>query len=392
MLQSKLIRKTVKQIRNSRFFVLSLCMLLSQAASASTGAAENIGGIVEQTGNGKIVREEGAVLDAALIPDIQLNDTAETSQGRMLIRFLDEAELSLTEHTKVYIDKVYYDPDPSKSKMAMRMALGTARFASGRLGMVNKNNIDIQTPTATVSVRGTDFTTTIDELGRSLVILLPDQYGNPSGVIDVTNNGGTITLNEAYAATMVSSLDTAPTRSITMQNITPTMIDNMFIVSPPPEVKEALEEQYEDESNQDQGLLDFDFLEFNELEYDALEEDALEFTELDIDYLDVDFLTDLLDVVEELVKTTASLDDRAISGSSLGAELKGATFGMNTDSQYNIYESAGKIFFYRNVNGVINIAFAVDSSVRIETNVDGYEGIIDLNGGNDSIIVIRQGG
>ena len=72
MLQSKLIRKTVQQIRNSRFFVLSLCMLLSQAASASTGAAENIGGIVEQTGNGKIVREEGAVLDAALIPDIQV--------------------------------------------------------------------------------------------------------------------------------------------------------------------------------------------------------------------------------------------------------------------------------------------------------------------------------
>ena len=150
--------------------------------------------------------------------------------------------------------------------MTMRMALGTARFASGRLGMVNKNNIDIQTPTATVSVRGTDFTTTIDELGRSLVILLPDQFGNPSGIIDVTNNGGTITLDEAYAATMVSSLDTPPTRSITMQNITPNMIDNMFIVSPPPEVKEAIEETAEDEANIDQGMLDFDFLEFNELE------------------------------------------------------------------------------------------------------------------------------
>ena len=272
------------------------------------------------------------------------------------------------------------------------MALGTARFASGRLGMVNQNNINIQTPTATVAVRGTDFTTTIDELGRSLVILLPDEFGNPSGIIDVTNNGGTITLDEAYAATMVSSLDTPPTRQITMQGITPSMIDNMFIVSPPEEVKEAIDEQLEDEANQDQGLLDIDFLEFDELEYDPLEEDALEFTELDIDYLDVDFLTDVLDVVEELVKTTARLDDSAISGSSLGAELRGAAFGFNNDSQYNIYEQAGKIFFYRNVNGVINIAFAVDASVKIDTSVDGYEGIIDLNGGEDSIIVIRQGG
>lgn len=361
---------------------------------AVTASPTQIGSIVERKGFASITREAGAVItvEDAQIPDIVINDTAETQNGRLKIEFLDKAELSLTENTKVYIDKIYYDPDPSKSKMSMRMALGTARFASGRLGMVNQNNINIQTPTATVAVRGTDFTTTIDELGRSLVILLPDEFGNPSGIIDVTNNGGTITLDEAYAATMVSSLDTPPTRQITMQGITPSMIDNMFIVSPPAEVKQALDEQLEDEANQDQGLLDIDFLEFDELEYDPLEEDALEFTELDIDYLDVDFLTDVLDVVEALVKTAARLDDSAISGSSLGAELRGATFGLNADSQYNIYEQAGKIFFYRNVNGVINISFAVDASVKIDTSVDGYEGIIDLNGGEDSIIVIRQGG
>ena len=380
--------KSIRKITQTthKLFLLSL-LVVPLAAQAST-----IGNIVEQKGSGQIVRESGTTLDAAAIPDIVINDTAETQNGRLKIEFLDKAELSLTENTKVYIDKIYYDPDPSKSKMSMRMALGTARFASGRLGMVNQNNIDIKTPTATVAVRGTDFTTTIDELGRSLVILLPDEFGNPSGIIDVTNNGGTITLDEAYAATMVSSLDTPPTRQITMQGITPSMIDNMFIVAPPEEVKEAIDEQLEDEANQDQGLLDIDFLEFDELEYDPLEEDALEFSELDIDYLDVDFLTDVLDVVEELVKTTARLDDSAISGSSLGAELRGATFGFNNDSQYNIYEQAGKIFFYRNVNGVINIAFAVDASVKIDTSVDGYEGIIDLNGGEDSIIVIRQGG
>ena len=380
--------KSIRKITQTthKLFLLSL-LVVPLAAQAST-----IGNIVEQKGSGQIVRESGTTLDAAAIPDIVINDTAETQNGRLKIEFLDKAELSLTENTKVYIDKIYYDPDPSKSKMSMRMALGTARFASGRLGMVNQNNIDIKTPTATVAVRGTDFTTTIDELGRSLVILLPDEFGNPSGIIDVTNNGGTITLDEAYAATMVSSLDTPPTRQITMQGITPSMIDNMFIVAPPEEVKEAIDEQLEDEANQDQGILDIDFLEFDELEYDPLEEDALEFSELDIDYLDVDFLTDVLDVVEELVKTTARLDDSAISGSSLGAELRGATFGFNNDSQYNIYEQAGKIFFYRNVNGVINIAFAVDASVKIDTSVDGYEGIIDLNGGEDSIIVIRQGG
>jgi len=381
---SRLIKKIHLTILSIAFLVLPL----------SLSAADSIGSIVEHKGSASLIREAGEelVVTGAFIPEVEMNDTAETEDGRMLIEFLDKAELSLTENTKVYIDRVYYDPDPSKSKMAMRMAMGTARFASGRLGMVNKNNIDIQTPTATISVRGTDFTTTIDELGRSLVVLLPDALGNPSGTIEVSNLGGSVILEEAYAATMVSTLDSPPTPRIQISNITPAMIDNMFIVSPPREVKEAIEEEIADKANQDQGLLDIDFLEFNELETDYLADDALEFTELDIDFLDVDFLTDALDIIDDLIKTTVSLDDSAISGTSLGAQLKGAEFGLNSDSQYNIYEDSGKIIFYRMANGTIKLAFAVDASVKIDTEVEGYSGIIDLNGGNDSIIVIKQGG
>ena len=381
--------KSIRKITptTAKFLLFCLVIVLPMKAMPS-----QIGEIIESTGNGQIVREAGNSISLSSAPTIELNDTAETSNGRMLIEFLDKAELSLTEHTKVYIDKVYYDPDPSKSKMAMRMALGTARFASGRLGMVNKNNIDIQTPTASIAVRGTDFTTTIDELGRSLVILLPDEFGNPSGEITVFNDGGAIVLNEAYAATMVSSYDSPPTRQITMRGITASMIDNMFIVSPPPEVKEAIDEQLADDMNADQGILDIDFLEFDGLDVDFLEDDALEFTELDIDYLNVDFLTDILDVVEELVATTAKLDDSAISQSSLGAEIKGADFGLNLDSQYNVYEQDGKIIFFRSVSDTIQIILSINARATLRTSVDGYEGVILLNGGEDSIIELRQGG
>ena len=381
----KLIRKITPTTAKFLLFGFTIALPLEVISS-------QIGEIVESTGEGKIVREAGNSISLSNIPPIELNDTAETSNGRMLIEFLDKAELSLTEHTKVYIDKVYYDPDPSKSKMTMRMALGTARFASGRLGMVNKNNIDIQTPTASIAVRGTDFTTTIDELGRSLVILLPDEFGNPSGEITVFNDGGAIVLDEAYAATMVSSYDSPPTRQITMRGITASMIDNMFIVSPPPEVKEAIDEQLADDMNADQGILDIDFLEFDGLNVDFLADDALEFTELDIDYLNVDFLTDILDVVEELVATTAKLDDSAISQSSLGAEIKGADFGLNLDSQYNVYEQDGKIVFFRSVSDTIQIILSINARATLRTTVDGYEGVIMLNGGEDSIIELRQGG
>lgn len=376
-----------KSIKKTQLTIASLVLLMGSVY------AEPIGNIVEHKGSATLTREEGEelVVTGAFIPDVELNDTAETENGRMLIEFLDKAELSLTENTKVYIDNVYYDPDPSKSKMTMRMAVGTARFASGRLGMVNKQNIDITTPTAQITVRGTDFTTTIDELGRSLVILLPDENGAPSGTIVVSNEGGSITLEEAYAATMVSSLDSAPTSKVVISNITPSMIDNMFIVNPPDEIRQQMEEDYNEDIEADKGILDVDFLEFNELEGDAgLSKDELEFTELDVDFLDVDFLVDLLDVVEELIRTTEDLADVQAQQGGGQFTLKNAEIGFNKDSQYNIFEQDGDVIFYRNVNGSIRLAFDVGASARIDTAVEGYEGTILLNGGDDIIVVITQ--
>ena len=376
-----------KSIKKTQLTTASLILLMGSVY------AEPIGNIIEHKGSASLTREEGEelVVTPAFIPDVELNDTAETENGRMLIEFLDKAELSLTENTKVYIDNVYYDPDPSKSKMTMRMAVGTARFASGRLGMVNKQNIDITTPTAQITVRGTDFTTTIDELGRSLVILLPDENGDPSGTIVVSNEGGSITLEEAYAATMVSSLDSAPTSKVVISNITPSMIDNMFIVNPPDEIRQQMEEEYNEDMDADQGILDVDFLEFNELEGDAgLSKDELEFTELDVDFLDVDFLVDLLDVVEELVRTTEDLADVQAQQGGGQFTLKNAEVGFNKDSQYNIFEQDGDVIFFRNVNGTIRLAFDIGASARIDTAVEGYEGTILLNGGDDIIIVINQ--
>ena len=353
---------------------------------------EPIGGVIESTGVTSLVRESNRLI-SEVGTDVNIYDEAETANGRMLIEFLDNEKLSLTENSLVYIDEAYYDPAPSLSKMSIRMARGTARFASGTGNRINKANVDVSTPTANITKRGTDFTTTIDELGRTMVVLLPDEEtGASSGEIVVYNDGGEVVLTEAYAATVVSSYDTPPTQSVIVQGITPSMIDNMFIVNPPTEIREQIEEGYQDEQNQDQGLLDVDFLEFNELEQDALENTKgdLEFSELDIDFLDVDFLTDLLDVIEELEKTTLSLGDEQAETGVAGFALKGATVGFNKDSQYNVFEQDGDLVFFRSVNGVINIVIAAGGSGFLETDVEGYSGIITFGRGDGIEIVIRQ--
>ena len=346
--------------------------------------ASDIGEIFEQTGVGNIKRQNDT-FEAVQGSGVLLYDTLNTGNGRIAVNFLDDSNLRLTEHSKVLIDEVIYDPNPSKSKMAMKFAMGTARFTSGKLGLVNKANIDIQTPTASIGIRGTDFTTTVDELGRSLVILLPDASGNSSGIITVTNEGGTVTLDQAYQATMVSTISTPPAKPVTITNITVGMIDNMFIVNPPAEVQRAQEEQQNENSSS--NILEADFLEFNDLEQDYLDENELEYTELDRDLLDVDFLQDLLEIIEE----ADLLDRKKSAGGFENVDIVGTLPGFDKDTQYQtIIEDNGKVWFYREVTGIISIRLAQDANARINTITDEKESIITMGDGEAISIIIRQ--
>jgi len=362
--------------------------ILAISLVPSLALANPIGDITEQTGKGALTRNNQEFV-AAVNQDILLYDLLNTGNGRMKVEFLDDSNLRLTEHSRVKIDEVIYDPNPSKSKMVMKFAMGTARFTSGMSANMNKANITIETPTAQIGIRGTDFTTTIDELGRSLIILLPDANGDSSGEITVTNEGGTVTLNQAFQATMVSTISSAPVKPVQLTDVTVAQIDNLFIVSPPAEIQTAVDEVRTE--NSASNILTADFLEFNELETDYLEEDKnWGFSELDIDLLDVDFLQDLLEIIEE----SDLLDRNRSSGSGGGFEqvsIEGTKPGLDPQTQYNtIIDDSGQIWFYRQVTGIISIKLPIDANARIQTITDEKESIITVGDGEAVNIIITQ--
>lgn len=270
------------------------------------------------------------------------------------------------------------------------MAQGTARFASGFGGKIKKANINITTPTAQITVNGTDFTTSIDEIGRSLVILLPDKWGAPSGSILVSNAGGEVLLDEAYQATMVSTYDSSPTKPVVVNGITPSLIDNLFIVSPPDEVNEQVAEEQRSNENDSNNVLDVDFLEFNDLEENYFEDDELEYTELDRDLLDVDFLQDLLDVVLDIDRKVGI--DREVSNAFGVVRIDGTLPGFDKDTQYNtiVDKGLGQIWFYREVNGIISIRLPIYAQANIRTVTDEKESLIRVGDGSSLNITITQ--
>ena len=103
-----------------------------------------------------------------------MEDAINTRAGKVGIEFADQTKVQVNENSKLVIDEFVYDPKkPAAGKLALKMASGTVRYASGAIAHNSPNSVNINTPSATIGIRGTDFTATVDELGASTIILLP---------------------------------------------------------------------------------------------------------------------------------------------------------------------------------------------------------------------------
>ena len=318
----------------------------------------DIGGVSEVSGYAQVKRDSEP-LNADLKLSIQSNDQAVTTNGRMAITFLDDSTVKLTEHSQLTIDEYIFDPDPSKSKMALTFGLGTARFISGKLGQIDKRNILLKTPVSNIAIRGTDFTATVDELGRSLIILLPNKYGVSSGEIEVITAMGSVLLNKPYEATTVSVFESAPSKPVIL-DLTLDFIDNMLIVTPPAKKDVIIDEQVIKTAN----ILDFNDLDIDYLDEDLLAEDSLEFTELDINYLDVNFS---------------------------GVTMTGTSFGADVNTQITAIITGQTLSLIRNVSEYTKLDLDISGGYTVILIQDGISNTIKINGG-DSVIRITQEG
>ena len=342
----------------------------------SSNLYSDIGSISELRGNGEVLRSVGGdKLLAELSLGIFSNDDVRTGDGRMAIQFLDDSVLKLTEGSRIVVDEYIYDPDPKKSKLALRMASGTARFITGKLNKIDKQNVSITTPSATISILGTDFTTTVDEIGRSLIILLPDADGNSSGQITVETSAGVEILDKPFQATMVSVSESPPTKPVTLVNMTLGLINNLLIINPPEQVEKAVAEQGTKSTN----VLDVDFLEEN-FDEDELDKDELEIDRLGIDLLSVDFLMDLLDFIEG-DETTSKIGD---------VTIEGITAGYDAKAQIYSFVDGEMLIFFRSVENTIDLQIPKISAYNITILSGGKLMNITVNGGGDGTIIINQ--
>jgi len=279
-------------MRLINFIILCTVLILTTLPARS----ESIGDVTLSKGNSVIDRKDGEKdVKVEKNLDIFSYDTVKTGKGQVAIEFLDETRVDITQHSKLIIDDFVYDPNAKTGKLSLKATLGTVRYASGQIAKNSAQNISIKTPTATVSVRGTDFAMTIDEIGSSTIILLPSCDGNGNcfvGEISVESDAGQVILNQAFQATQVDTPESNPLKPVLL-DLNESLINNLLIVQKPPKLEDAIEQ--EEKLKVVANALDIDFLKFDDLEVDLLEtEEDAEATALEIDFLDQNFLVDIL--------------------------------------------------------------------------------------------------
>ena len=137
-----------------------LVILVPQLSYAAT-----IGNVVLQEGVTSVERE-GTESDLNLDSGIMFMDNVKTGKGELGITFIDDTNVAVSSQSSLIIDDFIYDPNSADgSRLALKVAAGTVRYASGNIAKLSKQNVDIRTPTARIGVRGTAFSMTVDEIG-----------------------------------------------------------------------------------------------------------------------------------------------------------------------------------------------------------------------------------
>ncbi len=264
----------------------------------------DVGEIGKIRGSGVLERNGDAITGDTGV-GVQSMDTAVTARGTMQIDFIDETRVDLTEHTRLLIDEFVYDPDSGKGALGLKASLGTVRYASGQIAKKYQQNVKIRTPSATIGVRGTDFIMVVDEVGSTMVTLLPscDEDGMCyTGAIEVETDVGFVLMTQAFQTTITSIGSQPPSKPLVL-DIDERMISQLLIVRKRNPYDEE-EDMIRKKARQMYDFLGIDFLEFDGLDDDALQSsiESIWKTQLDeTDYMLADMLYDMLDQLNAML-------------------------------------------------------------------------------------------
>ena len=185
---------------------------VAQAAPGAVG--EPIGQVETLTGSVVAVRVDGTRVELESGDSVYQGDTLESgADGAVGIVLADQTTFSMAENGSMVLDEMVYDPGTQEGSISLSVLQGVFTFVSGEIAKTDPDAMTLDTPVATIGIRGTQVALNydpVDQGGDGLNIVLMEEKDGFVGEVVVQNQAGVQILNVADTGTSVASADTAP--------------------------------------------------------------------------------------------------------------------------------------------------------------------------------------
>jgi len=134
--------------------IILACLL---TAGSAVAAGKTVGLVKTLNGQASIERE-GQILSVSAGTPLYQGDTIKTGDdGSLGFILRDNTVMSLGPASELVITKFMFTPTEDRLSLIVRMLKGTATFFTGMIGKLSPESVKIETPEATIGIRGTRF-------------------------------------------------------------------------------------------------------------------------------------------------------------------------------------------------------------------------------------------
>jgi len=147
-----------KGTRSGGLAIVAVLVLAVFAFASPLAQAAVVGKALVVSGQVSAERPDGGKRTLVANAVIERGDTVITATNAAAqLRFLDGALVTLRAETRFRIDDYYYDQGSAQDRSFFSLLKGGLRTLSGLIGKARHDAYRLETPVATVGIRGTDY-------------------------------------------------------------------------------------------------------------------------------------------------------------------------------------------------------------------------------------------
>ncbi|GFO66687.1 hypothetical protein GMLC_02660 [Geomonas limicola] len=138
-----------------RTIFLLLIALLASTGLLQAADRPHVGLVKSADGEAFIIRD-GQRLGATPGAGLREGDVLMTgAQGSLGVILSDDTLLSLGSSSRISIERFTFDPARGAFAMVLRLSRGLIEYLSGKISKLSPGSVHIETPVATLGIRGT---------------------------------------------------------------------------------------------------------------------------------------------------------------------------------------------------------------------------------------------